>query len=118
VHLAWHYLYTRQYDRAVAQLGKTLELDPSYALAHWYRGLAYEQEGMYPDALSELATTRNLLPRNLAVQSDVGHVYAVSGRAGEAERRSIGCSVPCAGILDSWTLSAASGFHARLVRRR
>jgi TolB-like protein/DNA-binding winged helix-turn-helix (wHTH) protein len=86
LHLGWHYLYTRQYDRALDQLAKTLELDPSYALAHWYRGLAYEQKKMYPEALREMGKGKDLLPGNLAVQSDIGHVYAVSGDKGAAER--------------------------------
>ncbi len=86
LHLGWHYLYTRQYDRALEQLAKTLELDPSYALAHWYRGLAYEQKKMYPEALSEMGKAKDLLPGNLAVESDIGHVYAVSGDKGAAER--------------------------------
>jgi len=34
VHLGWHYLYARQYDRALDQLTKTLELDSNYGLAH------------------------------------------------------------------------------------
>jgi len=86
LHLGWHYLYTRQYDRALDQLAKTLELNPNYALAHWYRGLAFEQKKMYPEALNEMSRARDLLPGNLAVESDIGHVYAVSGNKREAER--------------------------------
>jgi TolB-like protein/DNA-binding winged helix-turn-helix (wHTH) protein/Flp pilus assembly protein TadD len=86
LHLGWHYLYTRQYDRALEQLAKTLELDPDYALAHWYRGLAHEQKRMYPEALREMGRAKDLLPRNLAVLCDIGHVYAVSGDKGNAEK--------------------------------
>ena len=86
LHLGWHYLYTKQYDRALEQLGKTLELDPDYALAHWYRGLAYEQKKLYPEALSEMHKATDLLPGNLAVQADIGHVYAVSGDKATAEK--------------------------------
>jgi len=86
LHLGWHYLYTRQYDRALSQLDKTLELDPDYALAHWYRGLAFEEKKMYPEALHEMGRAKDLLPGNLAVQSDIGHVYAVSGDKGNAEK--------------------------------
>jgi tetratricopeptide (TPR) repeat protein len=86
LHLGWHYLYTKQYDRALEQLAKTLELDPDYALAHWYRGLAYEQKRMYPEALREIGRAKHLLPRNAAVQCDIGHVYAVSGDKGNAEK--------------------------------
>jgi hypothetical protein len=41
---------------------------------------------MYPEALRELTKTKDLLPGNLAVQSDIGHVYAVSGNKSEAEK--------------------------------
>ena len=86
VHLAWHYLYTTQYDRALEQLSKTLELDPNYALAHWYRGLAYEQKKMYSEALREMAQAKDLLPGNLAVESDMGHVHAISGNKTAAQK--------------------------------
>jgi tetratricopeptide (TPR) repeat protein len=55
-------VYTRQYDRALDQLAKTLELDPNYALAHWYRGLAYEQKKLYPEALREMRNAKDLKP--------------------------------------------------------
>ena len=85
VHLGWHYLYARQYDRALDQLTKTLELDPNYGLAHWYRGLAYQQKGMYTEALRELTKTRNLLKHSPIVEADIGHLHAVSGSKTEAE---------------------------------
>lgn len=86
LHLGWHYLYTRDYDRALEQLAQTLELDPNYALAHWYRGLALAQKKMYPEALREMAKAKDLLPGNLAVQADTGHIYAVSGNKLAAEK--------------------------------
>jgi TolB-like protein/DNA-binding winged helix-turn-helix (wHTH) protein/Flp pilus assembly protein TadD len=86
LHLGWHYLYTQQYDQAIEQLAKTLELDRDYALAHWYLGLAYEQKRMYTDAFRELSRAKELLPANLAVQCDIGHLYAVSGDKGNAEK--------------------------------
>ena len=85
LHLGWHYLYTRQYDRAIEQLTKTLELDPDYALAHWYLGLAYEQQKKYAEALREMGRAKDLLPGNLAVLCDIGHVYALSGDRRGAE---------------------------------
>jgi tetratricopeptide (TPR) repeat protein len=41
---------------------------------------------MYPEALHEMEEAKNLLPENLAVQSDIGHVYAVSGDRAAAGR--------------------------------
>ena len=86
LHLGWHYLNTRQYDRAIDQLTKTLELDPNYPLAYWYRGQAYEQKKMYADALRDMGKAKELLPGNLAVQCDIGHVYAVSGDRSVAKK--------------------------------
>jgi len=86
LHLGWHYLYTREYDRAIEQFEKTLELDSVYGLAHWYRGLAYEQKGMYGDAMRDLGKARSLLAENLAVHADMGRIQALAGHPGETEK--------------------------------
>jgi TolB-like protein/DNA-binding winged helix-turn-helix (wHTH) protein/Tfp pilus assembly protein PilF len=86
LHLGWHYLYTGRYDQAIDQLAKTLELDTNYVPAHWYRGLAYEQNKMYPEALHEMVRAKELFPNNVALQGDIGHVYAVSGNSAEAQK--------------------------------
>src|SRR5687768_5764225 len=39
--------YARQYDDAIRQAQKTLEMDSSFALAHRVLALAYEQKGMF-----------------------------------------------------------------------
>lgn len=84
VHLAWHYIYTRQYDRALDQLRKTLELDPNYSLANWYLGWVYEQRGQYPEALQSMRKAQELLQSNSALVADIGHVYAMSGNTNDA----------------------------------
>lgn len=86
LHLGWHYLYSRQYTRAVDQLSKTLELEADYGMAYWYRGLSYEQMGMYVDALSEMRRAQEYLKGNLNVDADIGRVCALSGRRSEANR--------------------------------
>jgi TolB-like protein/Tfp pilus assembly protein PilF len=86
LHLGWHHLYSRQYDPAIDQLSKTLELDPNYGLAYWYLGLAYEQKRMYEEALRELGKAKGILSTNLNVDADVARVYAVCGRKKEASR--------------------------------
>jgi Tfp pilus assembly protein PilF len=41
-----HFCYlTRRYDQAIAQEVKTLELEPTFFLAHWILALSYEQQG-------------------------------------------------------------------------
>ncbi len=86
VHLGWNYFFARQYDNALTQLGRTIELDSNYGLAYWYRGLAYEQQGKYREALAEMRKGEALLKGNVVVAGDIGHVHAVSGDRREAER--------------------------------
>jgi tetratricopeptide (TPR) repeat protein len=46
-------LFIRQYDRAIDQFHKTLELDQNFAVAHEWLGDAYEQKGMHREAIVE-----------------------------------------------------------------
>jgi eukaryotic-like serine/threonine-protein kinase len=86
VHLVWHYYYGRQYDKALEQVKKTLELDSNYGLAYWYRGLVYEAQGKYDDAVRDMRRGKELLKGNIIVNSDLAHAYAVSGKKPEAEK--------------------------------
>jgi TolB-like protein/Tfp pilus assembly protein PilF len=86
VHLGWHYFYARQYDLAIEQFRKTLEMDPNYGLTHWYLGMGYEQKANYVEALTELQKGKDLLKENVGVEADLGHAYAVSGNRKEAQK--------------------------------
>ena len=46
-------IYQRQYDAAIEQELKTLELDPAFSLAHDMLAIAYLQKGRYAEALVE-----------------------------------------------------------------
>jgi eukaryotic-like serine/threonine-protein kinase len=85
-HLGWNRFFARQYDKAVADLTRTLELDPNFGLAYWYRGLAYAQQGRFANALTELRKGADLLAGNVVVSGDIGHVHAVAGERQDAER--------------------------------
>jgi TolB-like protein/Flp pilus assembly protein TadD len=52
--------FMRQYDRAIDQFQKTLELDPNYALPHEWLAYAYEKKGMQKEAIAELSRALNL----------------------------------------------------------
>jgi TolB-like protein/DNA-binding winged helix-turn-helix (wHTH) protein len=52
--LGWRLYLARQYDRSIAQLKDTLEMDPAYEWAHLILGQAYEQKGAFDLALPEL----------------------------------------------------------------
>ena len=85
-HLGWHYFMAHQFDLAIEQLRKTIEMDPNYGLAHWYLGLAYEQSAMYAQAAAELRTAKDLLKKNVGIEAGIGRVDALSGKRAEAEK--------------------------------
>ena len=74
------------YDQALKQLGHTIELDPNYGLAYWYRGLAYEQQRRFADALAEMRKGAALLTGIVVVSADIGHVHVAAGDRRAAER--------------------------------
>ena len=78
-HLAWHYLYARQYDQAIQQCQKTAELDRNYPETADFRGLAYEQKGMYREAIAELQMAVNLSGNSPHIKAELGHAYAIAG---------------------------------------
>ncbi len=83
-HLAWHYLYARQYDQAIQQCQKTSELDRNYPETADFRGLAYEQKSMYQEAITELQTAINLSGSSPHIKAELGHTYAIAGKITQA----------------------------------
>jgi TolB-like protein/DNA-binding winged helix-turn-helix (wHTH) protein/Tfp pilus assembly protein PilF len=45
--------WARQYDAAIAQCRKTLEMEPGFAPAHWHLAHAYDVKGMHEEAQEE-----------------------------------------------------------------
>jgi tetratricopeptide (TPR) repeat protein len=50
--LALAFYYARDYERAIQQFRKTLELDPNFPLVYAHLPAAYEQKGMYAEAIA------------------------------------------------------------------
>ena len=67
-----------QYDRAIDQFRKTLELEPNFALAHEGLGDAYEQKGMQREAIAEWAKALTLSGEGEQA-SILERAYAASG---------------------------------------
>ena len=83
-HLGWILYLAGQNDRAIEQGTKILELDPNAFPALRYRGLAYEQKGMYREAIGDFqkGVTLSGSPLMLAL---LGHAYAASGQKAAAQ---------------------------------
>lgn len=74
----------RQYEKAVEQLGKTIQMDPDFWLAHLWLGWAYEQMGRRNEALEELNHAFRLHGSPYA-SAYLGYVQALAGKRAEAE---------------------------------
>jgi tetratricopeptide (TPR) repeat protein len=87
-HLGWHYLHAREYDRAVEQLLKTIELDLNFVTSYLYLGLAYEQKGMNYAAIAQFSKAAAISSdgRRPVMEAALGHAYAVAGKRAEAQR--------------------------------
>ncbi len=83
--VGWISVLTRDYERALEQARKTVELDPNFPRAYWVLGLAYEQKGVYGEAIAAFQ-------KGFALSGDyeflawLGHAYASSGNRREAEK--------------------------------
>lgn len=83
-HLGWILYLSGKNERAIEQCTRILDLDPNFFPALRYRGLAYEQKGMYPEAIVDFQKGVKLSgsPLMLAL---LGHAYAASGKKSEAQ---------------------------------
>jgi tetratricopeptide (TPR) repeat protein len=82
--MGWHYYLTRQYDEAIREYHKTLELNENFYMAHFLLGMALEQVGRYDEALAAYARAITLSGSSSAMLAAPGHAYAMLGRAEEA----------------------------------
>ena len=55
------HIFMHQYDRAIAQCLRTLDMNPNFDVAHVLLGFAYHQKGMNEDAEAELRKIRDPL---------------------------------------------------------
>jgi serine/threonine-protein kinase len=74
----WPYGGRHEYDKAIEQYKKTLEMDPDFRPARSYLARAYLRKGMYEDALKEYKLL-NRLP-------GMAFTYAKMGRTEEAHQ--------------------------------
>jgi len=79
-------VYTRQWNAAIDQLKAAIELDPAFWFDHIYLGMAYEEKGRLPEAISEFERALDLEKDNTEIWSGLGHAFAVSGNGAEARK--------------------------------
>ena len=80
-----HRLYlARQYDKAIEQCLKALEVEPDFAYGHFNLGLVFEQKADFEKAIAEFQKAAALSDRSSHHLAGLGHAYAVAGRRREA----------------------------------
>jgi eukaryotic-like serine/threonine-protein kinase len=85
VGLTCHYA-SGDYEKAIDQYRKVLELHPDFFLAHLYLGLAHIRQNDLPDAVRALETVKRLQPGFPDPIAILGYAFGVSGRVREAKQ--------------------------------
>jgi len=80
------YYFSRQYDQAIEQLNKTLEMDRNFIRTYTYLGSALEQKGMTDQAIAIFQEGLRIYPDERILLSRLGHAYAVTGKRAEAQK--------------------------------
>ena len=78
--------YARQYDDAIQQEGRTLEMDSSFWLSHINLGRSHTQKAMHGEAILELERACELSPGSTEAAAFLSFAYAAGGRRDEAIR--------------------------------
>jgi TolB-like protein/Tfp pilus assembly protein PilF len=84
--MAWNLYMARDYDRAIQQAARTLDLAPDFAPAQHALGIALEQAGRYEEAATAFEKARARSDGNATALASLGHLLARAGPVSEAER--------------------------------
>ena len=82
--VAHTFLVAGLYQRSVTQCRKVLEVDPTFAAAHFQIGEAYMKMHMYEGAAEEFKTAIELSGGNTKFQSNLAHVFGIAGKKEKA----------------------------------
>lgn len=84
--LGSRFYLARQYDSAIEQFRKVLEMDANFSFTHLNLGWTYVHKKMYEEGAAELLRTISLSGPEPEALSDLGYAYAASGHRSEAEK--------------------------------
>lgn len=76
--------YARDYDRAIQQARKALQLDPVYYRTHFWLGRVYAQKRMFKEAVTEAEMVLNATPDSNLGLTEMAYSLAATGRSTEA----------------------------------
>src|SRR5215510_5222550 len=76
----------RQYEMALTEFNRTLELQPNNALARQYRAYVYRRRGEWELSLADLQRAEELDPRDAGIPNGIGETYLALRQWKDAER--------------------------------
>jgi TolB-like protein/Tfp pilus assembly protein PilF len=82
----FHYWGHRQYEPALAELDRTLNLQPNSAKARQYRAWIFRRQGKWEQFLTEAKLAQELDPRDGQIPANIALGFAILREWNEAER--------------------------------
>jgi TolB-like protein/Flp pilus assembly protein TadD len=83
------YFGHRQYENALTEFNRTLELQPNNALARQYRAFVYRRRGEWERSLADSQRAEELDPRDAQIPVNIGLTYVLLRRWKDAERAAL-----------------------------
>ena len=80
------YVHAHQYDNAILECKKVLDLDPTFGPAHYFLGEAYSGKHLYERAVLEHQAARHFCGDVSMMVAALASNYAASGNKGEARK--------------------------------
>lgn len=84
VAIGWAHYMARQYDAAIEQLRRTVELDPNYPVTYWILGLLLRKMGRHDLAITEGEKGVKLSGSSPLMRAALAHSLAVAGKRKKA----------------------------------
>jgi tetratricopeptide (TPR) repeat protein len=78
--------YARDYDHAIEQAHKGLQLDPDYYRIHFWLARVYAQKGLHPEAVAEAKKVLQAMPDSTIGLTELAYSLATSGRQSDAQK--------------------------------
>jgi tetratricopeptide (TPR) repeat protein len=82
----WTYYYARQYDDAISQCRKSIDLDPRSVSAHDCLGNAYLGKGSLEQGIAECQVVVSLSGDDPLRLTGLGRAYALAGKKAETQK--------------------------------
>jgi TolB-like protein/DNA-binding winged helix-turn-helix (wHTH) protein/Tfp pilus assembly protein PilF len=76
--IGFQMFYVENYDGAIEQLKKTLQMNPKYPLAHLWLGRSYQQKRMFDESMAEYQATDSALPNWVVTIAGIGNLQGLA----------------------------------------